>query len=117
MKLEDLEANVKAYETVLKEIDRKRELWQTETKSLIKNTLDEIKNLYKLYWHVQVLDITKNSEGVNITFGKTPSGIFEQTERRSKMYVKNGGTIVFSQAYNGDICYYYLSVNRGISNT
>ena len=54
-------------------------------------------------WNVQILDWTKNSEGVNITFGPERSGIIEKTESTFKSYIKEGGTIAFSQAYNGDI--------------
>lgn len=33
----------------------------------------------------------------------TPSGIFQKTERGSRAFVKKGGVITFSQAYNGQI--------------
>ena len=103
MELENLDENIKKLHEAWKSIDEKRECWRTKTKALINETLLEVKKTYDLDWNVYVMDFTKNSEGVNITFGKSPSGIYEKNENGSKSYVKNGGTLVFSQAYNGDI--------------
>nr|WP_294788036.1 hypothetical protein [uncultured Flavobacterium sp.] len=103
MKIEDLKQNVEKLYEAWKTIDEKRDNWRSEKKKLIKETLSEIKNTYDLDWNIYVVDFTTNSEGVNITFGKSSSGIFESNHKGSKSYTKHGGTLTFSQAYNGDI--------------
>ncbi|WP_373060518.1 hypothetical protein [Zunongwangia sp. H14] len=103
MTLQDLKEKVDNYKNSIEKVSQNREYWQNHTKPLLKDTLEKIKETYPLDWNVQVLDWTSNSEGVNITFGKKPSGIYEQTETSSRHYVKKGGTIVFSQAGNGDV--------------
>lgn len=103
MKIEDLQQSVEKLQAAWKAIDEKRNRWKSEKKSLIKKTLSETKKRYDFDWNVYVVDFIENSESVNITFGDAPSGIYERNENSIKSYTKNGGTLAFSQAYNGDI--------------
>lgn len=103
MKVIDLKSKIDELKEAQETINLKREEWQKSTKPTLIRVLTELKETYKVGWHVQVLDRTRNSEGVNITFGLNHSGISEKTDKSHKYYIKRGGTIVFSQAYNGDI--------------
>lgn len=84
-------------------IEANRKLWQEEKKELLKTTLKKIKEESGLDLSVQYLSDRTNSEGVNLTFGKGYSGIYEKNSTSMKSYVKTGGYIVFSQAYNGKV--------------
>ena len=103
MKIEDLKAKVDNFSNALENIEFNRETWAEKTKPLLQQTLKQIASEYPIGWHVQTLDWDKNLEGVNITFGPTNSGIKTRTETSVKAYTKHGGTIVFSQAYNGEV--------------
>src|SRR5664279_4934904 len=101
MNLENLKPQIDNLLTTFDIIKQNRECWQTKTKSLLAETLTKITTQYPIGWHVQILDWTKNSEGVNVTFNPKPSGISERTDKSEKRYMKEGGSITFSQAYNG----------------
>lgn len=103
MNLENLKPQIDNLLTTFDIIKQNRECWQTKTKSLLAETLTKITTQYPIGLHVQILDWTKNSEGVNITFNPKPSGISERTDKSEKRYMKEGGTITFSQAYNGEV--------------
>ena len=104
MNLDKLQQQSEYFKDALQKIKDKRELWQKETKPLLISTLETIKKSINLDWHVQILDWTKNSEGVNIILNTQPSGMVDIGANNSfKHYMKKGGGIVFSQAYNGDV--------------
>jgi hypothetical protein len=103
MKIDDLKNKVKDFQATLYIIKQNRESWQSKTKSLLIDTLTKITTNYPIGWGVQILDWTKNSEGVNITLGPSRSGFFEISANPIKSHTKDGGTIAFSQAYNGEI--------------
>ncbi len=103
MKIDELKSKIDEYQSTQGAIQKNRKTWQEQTKPILIETLNKIKEEFPIGWHVQILDWVKNSEGVNITFGAMPSGITEKSEKSFRSYVKKGGTIVFSQAYNGEI--------------
>lgn len=103
MTIENLSESVENFKNELLRIKSRREQWANVTKPLLKDTLRNIKTKFDLDWNTYVIDATTNSEGVNITFGNSSSGIYERTDRGMKSYRKRGGTLAFSQAYNGDI--------------
>ncbi|MCX6252937.1 MAG: hypothetical protein NTV31_00435 [Bacteroidia bacterium] len=103
MKIEDLKNKVEDFQDTLDIIKQNREFWQSKTKSILIDTLTRITTDYPIGWNVQKLDWTKNSEGVNITLGPSRSGFVENTGNSFKSHTKDGGTITFSQAYNGEI--------------
>ena len=103
MKIEDLKNKVDEFKVSLEKTNLNREIWQTRTKPLLIDTLSKITDNYPIGWTVQILDWTSNSEGVNITFNPSRSGFVENNGQSLKSHIKQGGTIVFSQAYNGEI--------------
>lgn len=103
MKIEDLKEKVNGLTQAQQNIEANRETWAEKTKPLLIDILGRIAKEFPIGWHVQKLDWDKNLEGVNITFGPTNSGIKTKTETSVKAHIKHGGTIVFSQAYNGEI--------------
>ena len=103
MTIENLTQGVENFKNELLRIKCKREQWTNVTKPLLRDTLRSIKSKFDLDWNTYVMDGTTNSEGVNLTFGNSASGIFERTEKGIKGFSKRGGTLAFSQAYNGDI--------------
>jgi hypothetical protein len=103
MNIENLTESVEIFKNELLKISNKRQQWTNLTKPLLRDTLKNIKLKFDLDWNTYVMDNITNSEGVNITFGNSSSGIYERTETGHKSYSKRGGTLTFSQAYNGDI--------------
>jgi len=103
MKIEDLTTKIEEFKLTQDKIQKNREIWTSQTKPILIETLGKIKEKFDLEWHVQILDEVKNSEGVNITFGFKRSGFKSVSDKTMRSYLKKGGTIVFSQAYNGEI--------------
>ena len=103
MKIEELSAKIEEYKSAQDKIKLNRELWINKIKPLLIETLYKIKDSFDLGWQVQILNDVKNSEGVNITFEFSRSGFVRTTTKTIRSYLKKGGTIVFSQAYNGEI--------------
>jgi hypothetical protein len=103
MKIDDLKTKIEEFNFTQVQIQKNRQIWTDETKTLLINTLNKIAEKFDIGWYVQVMDLDKNSEGVNITFKPTRSGIIRKNETSMKSFLKEGGTIAFSQAYNGEI--------------
>lgn len=109
MKLEDLKVDVLNYKNTLKNINQKRKLWHAETKALILNTLRLVTQTYELDWDIEIMESTRNLEGINLTLGNSISSTYSEDENGKKRYAKTGGNLVFSQAYNGDIFIIFIS--------
>ncbi|NOQ73381.1 MAG: hypothetical protein GQ574_15350 [Crocinitomix sp.] len=109
MKLEDLKEDVLNYKNTLKNINQKRKLWHTETKALILNTLKSITKTYELDWDIEIMESTRNLEGINLTLGNSISSTYSEDEKGKKRYAKTGGNLVFSQAYNGDVFIIFMT--------
>ena len=93
---------VTEYNNALDKIGENRKLWAA-TKELIYDTLTEIQKAGKLDWQVQKVEGLKNSEAVNIHFNKQASGLVRQDHKGIKSYIKYGGALIFTQAYNGSV--------------
>lgn len=104
-----LKTRIQEYEKALADIATKRALWLNSAKELIYKTLQKAKRLGKLGWKVAKIEGIKNLEGVSLAFLDIPSDIVEKvldekTQKPvEKNYTKFGGSLIFSQTYNGDV--------------
>jgi len=103
MNYERIKSKAEKFQNALLETIRKRDLWDKQTKDLIYSILSTIKGHANLDMQVQKVPGGKNMEAVNLQFNKSSSGLVENAGHSTKVFVKYGGYIAFSQAYNGDI--------------
>lgn len=97
-----IQENAFIYETHLRNINRRRELWKSEIKEKLKLTLEAIqKNFPKIAWFVQTVDSKKNFETLALKIKDTPSGITDQSEGFS--HLKKGAALCFSQMISGKV--------------
>ena len=104
--LSTIQENAFVYETHLKNVKKRRALWQTETKEKIELTLQVIQKKFpSLNFLVQVNDFQKNHESVILKISDHPSGITEgfSEEAKARHYVHKGGVLGFSQMISGKI--------------
>jgi hypothetical protein len=102
MKIDDLARKIEEFKSAQDKIDQNRQLWVDTTKPLLIKSLEMIRDKFDLGWDVQIIDEIKNFETVNISLGFKRSGL-RISGNKMKSYLKSGGSLVFSQAYNGDI--------------
>jgi len=103
MKIEHLEERVNDYKVSIKTVVNKKTLWQTKTKNLITNTLNEICKQYDIGWKVQELNWIGTNEAINITFDSFPKELIDCTNQIPAYQFIQGGALVFSQSYTGDV--------------
>ncbi len=103
MNIQDLSDNVNHFKASLGDIEKKRAEWKTTSRSFIQETLIRIKSNFDLDWAVSIQDEAANSEAVNLSLSHSSSSIIEKIEGGYKNYMNTGGTLSFSQAYNGDV--------------
>jgi len=108
MKIEHLEEHINDYKTSIEAVVEKKILWQTKTKTLIAKLLKRIAETYNLGWQVQELNWIGNNEAVNITFDSFPPDLIEKTNQIPSFQFIQGGALVFSQSYSGDIYVFIL---------
>lgn len=84
-------------------VEERRENWNSKTKDLIFSTLSNITKEINVDWNVYHNDTWKNCETIYLTCGNYPSGVIETTEKGRKMFAKHGGSLSFSQVYNGEV--------------
>jgi hypothetical protein len=104
--LTTIQENAFIYETHLRNMNRRREMWKTETKEKIKLTLEAVKkNFSKINWSVQVFDSKMNFEAIILKIGDSPSGIADAAQKKGtgRQYMKKGATLGFSQIISGKI--------------
>jgi len=104
--LTTIQENAFIYETHLKNVNRRRDLWSSAVKEKIIQTLEHVKkNFPRIDWHVQVLDEKKNMETVALKINDASSGISELNagENVQKEYIKRGAELGFSQMISGKI--------------
>jgi len=103
MKIEHLEEHINDYKASIKTVVDKKTLWQNKTKNLISNTLKAICKQYDVGWKVQELNWIGANEAVNITFDSFPKELMDCTNQIPTYQFIQGGALIFSQSYSGDI--------------
>lgn len=103
MKIDHLEKRVIEYEDSIETVVEKRILWNTEIKNMITGILKTAEETYKIGWRVQELSWIHTNEAVNITFVSFPADLIEKTNKIPTYQFLQGGSLVFSQMYNGDV--------------
>ena len=104
--LTTIQENAFIYETHLKNVNRRRDMWQNSVKDKIWNTLDEVrKNFHKIDWHVHMDDAKTNLVSIALKINDAASGISEAVEGENvhKEYMKRGAQLGFSQMISGKI--------------
>jgi len=108
MKIEHLEEHVKDYKDSIKTVIEKKIHWQNKTRNLLLQTLNTIVNQYDIGWRVQELSWINTNEAVNITFDSFPPELIEKTNQIPTYQFIQGGALVFSQSYSGDVNIFML---------
>jgi hypothetical protein len=108
MKIEHLEEHVNDYKASIKTVVDKKTVWQTKTKKKIINTLNAICKQYNIGWKVQELNWIGTNEAVNITFDSFPKELIDCTNQIPAYQFIQGGALVFSQSYTGDVHIFIL---------
>ena len=108
MKIEHLEERIKDYKNSIKTVVEKKNRWETETKKLLITVLNTIVQKYNIGWSVQELNWINTNEAVNITFDSFPAELIENTNKIPSYQFIKGGSLVFSQSYNGDVNVFIL---------
>jgi len=103
MKIEHLDEHVNDYKNSIKTVVDKKTLWQTNAKSLITNTLIKVCKHYDIGWKVQELSWIGSNEAVNIMFDSFPKELMDCTNQIPAYQFIQGGALVFSQSYSGDV--------------
>ncbi|MDR9457442.1 MAG: hypothetical protein RI572_08530 [Salegentibacter sp.] len=103
MKIEHLEERINEYKTSIHTLLNKRILWETEVKDLINKVLSEAEEKYEIGWKVQRLSWIHTNEAINISFDSFPQELMVKTNQIPTYRFLQGGALVFSQMYNGDI--------------
>ena len=107
--LTTMQENAFIYETHLKNVNRRREMWNSVVKEKIKSTLESVqKNFKKIDWEIVISDSRKNLETIQIKVKDAPCGISEVSEDgRIKQFIKVGARLGFSQMISGKINVWY----------
>jgi len=108
MKIEHLEERTNDYKTSIKTVVEKKILWKTKTRNLLLKTLNSIVKQYDIGWRVQELSWINTNEAVNITFDSFPAELIEKTNQIPTYQFLQGGALVFSQSYSGDVNIFIL---------
>lgn len=108
MKIEHLEERIDEYKNSIKTVVEKKICWETKTKKLLITVLNAIVAEYNIGWHVQELNWINTNEAVNITFDSFPAELIENTNKIPSYQFIKGGSLVFSQSYNGDVNVFIL---------
>ncbi|MBT8263523.1 MAG: hypothetical protein KJO05_11920 [Bacteroidia bacterium] len=108
MKIEHLEERITDYKASIETVVEKKTLWKSVLKGLIKDTFDTIVARYDIGWKVQELSWIYTNEAVNISFDSFPPELIDCTNRVPAYQFIRGGSLVFSQTYNGDIFVFIL---------
>ena len=103
--LTTIQENAFIYETHLKNVNRRRDLWTSGVKDKIISTLESVqKNFKRIEWEILDSDERKNLETVIIKIKDTPSGVSEVTaDGKTRQFIKIGAKLGFSQMISGKI--------------
>jgi hypothetical protein len=103
MKIEHLEERISDYKKSIKTVVDKKTIWQIKTKMLIVRILNKIAKQYTIGWKVQELNWLGSNEAINITFNSFPSELIDCTNKIPAYQFLQGGALVFTQSYSGDV--------------
>jgi len=117
MKTEHLEERINDYKDSIKTVVEKKIYWKTHTRNLLLKTLNAIVKQYNIGWRVQELSWINTNEAVNITFDSFPPDLIEKTNLIPTYQFIQGGALVFSQSYSGDINVFVLFPISDINGT
>ena len=108
MKVEHLKDRINDYKISIETVVEKKILWKSKTKNLILTTLNSIVEHYDIGWRVQELSWMQSNEAINITFDSFPPELIEKTNLIPSYQFIQGGALVFSQSYSGDVYAFIL---------
>lgn len=108
MKIEHLEERINDYKRSIEAVVEKKIIWKTKTKNLLLKTLNSIVEKYDIGWRVQELSWINTNEAVNITFDSFPPDLIEKTNQIPTYQFIQGGALIFSQSYSGDVNIFML---------
>jgi hypothetical protein len=108
MKIEHLEERINDYKRSIKTVVEKKIHWQTKTRNILLKTLNSIVEKYDIGWSVQELSWINTNEAVNITFDSFPIDLIESTNLIPTYQFIQGGALIFSQSYSGDVNVFML---------
>lgn len=108
MKIEHLEERILDYKNSIKTVVDKRLYWREHVKPLLQKTFDTVVASYDLGWSVQSLKWLQSNEAINITFDSFPQELIDCTNLIPAFQFTPGGSLVFSQSYNGDVFVFVL---------
>lgn len=103
MEIKHLEERVNDYKVSIKTVVDKKTIWKNETKKLLTSSLKDISVQYNIGWEVQELKWLGTNEAVNITFNSFPKELIDCTNQIPSHQFMQGGSLVFSQSYSGDV--------------
>lgn len=103
MKIEHLEERVSDYNDSISIVVKKKQLWDSTVKELIRSTLKKIVGLYNIGWRVQELNWMNANEAINITFDSFPPSLLDETNKCPSYQFIPGGALVFTLNYSGDV--------------
>lgn len=103
MKTEHLEGRITDYKKSIETVIEKKILWKTKIKSFLVKTLQNIVDKHAIGWCVQELNWIGTNEAVNITFESFPVELMEKINQMPNYQFIQGGALVFSQSYNGNV--------------
>ena len=103
MTIEHLQERIKDYKASIKTVVDKKTIWETETRTLIINTLNAICQEYDIGWKVQELNWIASNKAINISFESFPKDLIDCTNQIPAYQFIQGGALVFSQSYSGDV--------------
>lgn len=103
MKIEHLEERINDYRASIERVVEKKNLWTKTTKPLLLKVLQQAIEIYNIGWRVQELNWIHNNEAINITFDSFPPELIERTNQIPTFQFYQGGALIFSQTYNGDV--------------
>jgi len=108
MRVEHLKDRINDYKISIETVVEKKILWKTKTKNLILTSLNSIVEHYDIGWRVQELNWMQSNEAINITFDSFPPDLIEKTNLIPSYQFIQGGALVFSQSYSGDVYTFIL---------
>ncbi len=108
MKIEHLEERIADYKSSIDLVVEKKIIWKTKTRELLSEILNSVVEKYDIGWRVQELNWINSNEAVNITFDSFPPELIEKTNIVPTFQFIQGGALIFSQSYSGDVYVFIL---------